>query len=208
MAFSTGGPDGAAGFDIACRCHGTVSMGDGCAPHQSAPLTVSLRTTSAGEEPMGRGGFCRRKSPRGKPKRGGSPGGETLVLCPSSGASRRRSDPRTAWRRNASDLARPFLSSTGRGGFFLFGQAPKRKNRGRKASPFQPWFHLAVPKKCCWLTLVRESSLSSVSPVSERAGIVRRSSLRSASAVSEGAAKAPYPLPPSSFPNQTRFAGL
>ena len=68
--------------------------------------------------------------------KGGSPGKAALVFCPHSGASRRRSYPRTAWRRNASDLGRPFLSSTGRGGFFLFGQAPKRKNRGRKGGSF------------------------------------------------------------------------
>ena len=37
---------------------------------------------------------------------------------------------------------------------------------------------------------------------------VRRSSLHSAFPVSVSAGKAPHPLPPSSFPNRTRFAGL
>ena len=60
------------------------------------------------------------------------------VLCPGSGASRRRSDPRTAWRRNASDPRAPFSFFHRARRVLSFRAVPKRKNRGRKASPFQP----------------------------------------------------------------------
>ena len=49
---------------------------------------------------------------------------------------------------------------------------------------------------------------ASVLESGETSARVRRSSLRSVSAVFVSAAKTAHPLPPSSFPMQTRFAGL